>query len=153
MAGNGQFEGNLLAKPVSRVVKTGNGETQTVTDFSIMCDTRKQVNGEWVQDDEKTFAVDVTVWGNKRGEDIIRLLDVGRRVMVSGECYLRHFVPNEEQVARGFKPKTSLCLTASHVGLSMGRIKSLEGFPSRSAEYAAGAAGSALDEQAEGAPI
>jgi len=137
-----QVEGNLLEKPVSRVVKVGDG-TEVVTEFRIMSDTRKRVGDEWVQDDEKTYPVNVTMWGKKRGEDIMRLLHVGVRVMVHGDQHLRHFTPNEEQAARGLVAKTSVEVVGNYVGLSLGRIKSLEMFPSKATEAARDAASEA----------
>lgn len=139
-------EGNLLDKPVSRVVKVGDG-TEVVTEFRVMSDTRKRVGDDWVQDDDKTYPVNVTMWGKRRGEDIMRLLTVGVRVMVHGDQHIRHFTPNEEQAGRGLVAKTSVEVVANYVGLSLGRIKSMELFPSRATEAASDAANEAAPAQ------
>lgn len=54
-------EGNLTKNPEGRFVMV-EGESRPIVEMRVFSDVRRRVGDEWVQDDEKSKAVDVTVW-------------------------------------------------------------------------------------------
>jgi len=66
-----QVEGNLTKNPEGRTVVV-QGEPRPIVELRVFSDVRRRVGDEWEQDDEKSTAVDVTVWNEALGEQLLR---------------------------------------------------------------------------------
>ena len=75
--------GNLTADPELRSTPSGT----PVCSLRIACNTRRKVEGEWV---DKPNYFDVTVWGGQ-GESAARYLSKGRPVAIDGRLEWREW--------------------------------------------------------------
>ena len=89
-----RLEGNLTKNPEGRVV-TVDGEKRQLVELRVFCDVNRQVDGEWVQDEERSTGVDVTIWPPGLGEVVLKTLKKGARVIVEGELRLNEYVDAE----------------------------------------------------------
>jgi single-stranded DNA-binding protein len=94
MAIHATVEGNLTKNPEGRFVMV-EGESRPIVELRVFSDVRRRVGDEWVQDDEKSKAVDVTVWSEALGEQLLKLLRKGTRVLVEGELHLNEYTDGE----------------------------------------------------------
>jgi single-strand DNA-binding protein len=117
-------EGNLTKNPEGRFVQVGD-ESRSLVELRVFSDVRRKVGDEWVQDDEKSKGVDVTVWGEALGEQLMKLLRKGARVTVEGELHLHEYVDADGQHHAGLR------MTAERVALLPWRIDSIAFAPKR----------------------
>lgn len=62
MAMRSEMSGNVLMNPVLKTVKV-KGEDRQICELRVMCSEYKSDgNGGYVQDDTRTFPVQVTIW-------------------------------------------------------------------------------------------
>lgn len=114
-------DGNMLGNPTQRMV-TVKGEQVRITEFRMMSDVWKREGDDLVQDEEKTRAVAVTIWNDRLGSQVMKLLSKGMRVEVKGEMYLHTWDISPEERAAG-KDGIELRLTADEVTLKLNRVE------------------------------
>lgn len=91
-----EVKGNLLQNPEQRTVKV-KGEDRRITELRVFADYyRPDGGGELVQDDEKSIAVEVTIWNEKLGAAVMDHFRKGARVVVSGDMHVQKYVKDEE---------------------------------------------------------
>ena len=56
-----------------------------------LADVRRQTAEGWVQDDERSGGVDVTIWAEKLGEQVLEHFRKGARVVVEGDLHLNEY--------------------------------------------------------------
>ena len=85
-----RVEGNLTKNPEGRVVIAA-GEQRSIVEIRVFADVRRQTAEGWVQDDEKSGGVDVTIWAEKLGEQVLEHFRKGARVVVEGDLHLNEY--------------------------------------------------------------
>lgn len=118
--------GNLTNDPVKKKVRVA-GEPRDIVEFRVFSDVYKTVNDELVQDDDKCTGVDVTIWLERLGDQVHKLLRKGARVRVSGDMILNRYEDQESGQARA-----GLRMTADSCDLVLTRIESIQFKASRS---------------------
>lgn len=112
--------GNLLGSPESRMVNTKEGRRK-ITEFRVMSNGyRRNEAGELEQDDTKSQAFDVTVWNERLAENVLRLLQTGARVQVTGNQNTQRW--NDKDTG---EPRFSLQIDAQTVTLSLTRVENI----------------------------
>jgi single-strand DNA-binding protein len=124
MAIHATVEGNLTKNPEGRFVMV-EGESRPIVELRVFSDVRRRVGDEWVQDDEKSKAVDVTVWSEALGDQLMKLLRKGTRVLVEGELHLNEYTDGEGQHHAGLR------MVAERVSLLPWRIEQITYAPKR----------------------
>jgi single-stranded DNA-binding protein len=122
-----RVEGNLTKNPEGRVVIV-DGEQRSIVEIRVFADVRRKAGDAWVQDDEKSTGVDVTIWGEKLGEQVLLHFRKGARVVVDGDLHL-----NEYDDAEG-NHHAGLRLAAESVALLPWRIEKVVFAPKRERE-------------------
>lgn len=122
-----QVEGNLTKNPEGRTVVV-QGEPRPIVELRVFSDVRRRVGDEWEQDDEKSTAVDVTVWNEALGEQLLKLLRKGTRVLVEGDLHLNEYTDSEGTHHAGLR------LSAERVTLLPWRIDQITFTPKRERE-------------------
>mgnify|MGYP000990047815 CR=1 FL=1 len=122
-----QVEGNLTKNPEGRTVVV-QGEPRPIVELRVFSDVRRRVGDEWEQDDEKSTAVDVTVWNEALGEQLLKLLRRGTRVLVEGDLHLNEYTDSEGAHHAGLR------LSAERVTLLPWRIDQITFTPKRERE-------------------
>lgn len=117
-------EGNLTKNPEGRIVQV-EGEPRTIVELRVFSDVRRRVGDDWVQDEDKSKAVDVTVWSEALGEQLLKLLRKGSRVLVEGDLHLNEYSDAEGQHHAGLR------LAAERVSLMPWRIEQITYAPKR----------------------
>jgi len=108
-------EGNCSWVSQNGLRKVGSGDRETsVFDFGIISSQRvRGDNGEWT--DGEPDRISVTVWG-RLAENVAKSIDVGTRVIVSGEVRMKAPYVNKE---KGIDNPASEYINADCVGLSL----------------------------------
>jgi single-strand DNA-binding protein len=120
--------GNLLSHPEQRKV-TVRGEDRTITEIRVMADYYKRdADGNLIQDDEKTVPVNITIWHERLGKEVMKHFRTGARVIASGDLTQEEFKSRETGETRH-----TLHLSAESVALVPYRIDKIE-FTSRNRE-------------------
>jgi single-stranded DNA-binding protein len=97
MAAKVEITGNLLQNPEQRKVQV-RGEDRLITEIRVFADFYKREggpDGELVQDNEKSQPYRVTIWHERLGENIMKLLRKGNRVRVEGDLTASIFNSND----------------------------------------------------------
>jgi single-stranded DNA-binding protein len=119
--------GNLTKDPESREIKV-DGETRRVVDMRIFSDEYRRVGDQLVQDDDRCAGVDVTIWVERLGDQVLAHLRKGSRVEASGPMHLHRYKDRETG-----EPRAGLQMNADRVTLVLSRIDSISFTPSRRA--------------------
>lgn len=127
MAIRAELEGNLTMNPQGKVVSIA-GENRTLVEMRVFSDVNRRTDDGWVQDEERSGAVDVTIWNEKLGQEIIKHFRKGARVIVTGQMYLHEYVDTDGE------RHAMLRLAADTVGLQPYRIEALQFRAARSRE-------------------
>ena len=118
--------GNLTKDPEAREVKV-DGQPRRLVEIRVFSDEYRQQGDDLVQDDEKCSAVDVTIWNERLGDQVMNLLKKGVRVEVSGNMHLHRYKDRETQ-----EPRAQLRVTADTITLALSsRIEHISFAPSR----------------------
>ncbi|CAD5366564.1 Single-stranded DNA-binding protein [Rubrivivax sp. A210] len=124
--------GNLTKNPEGRTV-VANGEPRALVELRVFADVNRKVGDRWEQDDERSTAVDVTIWSESLGAVVLQHFRKGARVVVEGEMHLNEYEDSDNVHHAGLR------LTAESVALVPYRIDSLVFTPSRREREAADA--------------
>ena len=113
-------DGNLLAAPVTKMVTTRDGQ-RPVVELRVMAASYRQEVGEdgetrYVQDDKKTVPVQVSVWGERLGETLMKLLKKGANVRCEGLLHASPYIDSGNEAHAG------LHLSAESVTLGLFRV-------------------------------
>lgn len=116
-------EGNLLAAPVTKMVTTKDGQ-KPVVELRVMAAFYRPEEGEsgetrYVQDDKKTVPVQVSVWGERLGEAVMRLLKKGANVRCTGALFTSPYVDSNGDAQAG------LHMSAETLTLGLYRIEEI----------------------------
>ncbi|MBQ0946344.1 single-stranded DNA-binding protein [Ideonella sp. 4Y16] len=126
--------GNLTKDPEAREVKV-NGESRRVVDIRIFSDEYRREGEQLIQDDDRCVGVDVTIWSERLGEQVMGHLRKGSRVEAKGAMYLHRYKDRETG-----EPRAGLQMNADSVTLVLARIESIAFAPSRRTQEAEEAA-------------
>jgi single-stranded DNA-binding protein len=122
--------GNLTRDPEAREIKVG-GELRRVVDIRIFSDEYRREGDQLVQDDERCVGVDVTIWVERLGEQVLTHLRKGSRVEATGPMHLHRYKDRETGESRA-----GLQMNADSVTLVLSRIESIAFTPSRRSQDA-----------------
>lgn len=122
-----RVEGNLTKNPEGRVVIVA-GEQRPIVEIRVFADVRRQTADGWVQDEEKSAGVDVTIWGEKLGEQVLEHFRKGARVVVEGDLHLNEYTDTEGKHHAGLR------MAAESVALLPWRIEKIVYGPKRERE-------------------
>lgn len=117
-------EGNLTKNPEGRQVIAG-GEPRNIVELRVFADVNRRVGDRWEQDDDRSTAVDVTIWAEGLGKAVLQHFRKGARVKVEGELFLNEYTDADGAHHAGLR------LTAESVALLPYRIETLVFAPSR----------------------
>lgn len=123
-------EGNLAKTPEKKTVNV-KGEQQTLVELLVFSDVGRRVNEEWVQDEDKSGLVEVTIWQEKLGEAVFKHLKKGARVKLEGDLHLQRYKD------RNGDADSILRMSADSVTLALYRIESIAFKASRRSQQAA----------------
>jgi single-stranded DNA-binding protein len=112
--------GNLTKAPVSKTVKVA-GENRRIVEIRVFSDEYRGQGDDRVQDDEKCIGIDVTIWSEKLGEQILKHLGKGARVEVKGAL-----VPHRYRDLETQEPRLALQMTGESVTLALNRVANIE---------------------------
>lgn len=118
------IEGNLTKNPEGRAVIV-SGEPRQLVEVRVFADVNRRVGDRWEQDDERSCAVDVTIWGEALGKGVLQHFRKGARVRVEGDLHLNEYTDGEGAHHAGLR------LTAESVSLLPYRLESVAFVPSR----------------------
>ena len=127
MAIRAELEGNLTKNPEAKTVSV-DGEDRPIVELRVFSDVNRKLGEGWEQDDERSGAVDVTIWGQSLGEAVLKHFRKGTRVLVTGALHL-----NEYTDAKG-EHHAGLRMSAETVALIPYRVQSIAFAPPRRAE-------------------
>lgn len=117
---NAEIKGNLLADPEQKVVQV-KGESKTITQMRVWSDVYKKEGDSVVQDEEKSEPINVTIWQEHLGEDVMRLLSKGLRVVVKGEMVIQKWKDKDSQSSR-----YQVHVDAESVSLAFNRVEQVQ---------------------------
>ena len=117
---NAEVKGNLLADPEQKVVQV-KGESKTITQIRVWSDVYKKEGDSVVQDEEKSEPINVTIWQEHLGEDVMRLLSKGLRVVVKGEMVIQKWKDKDSQSSR-----YQVHVDAESVSLAFNRVEQIQ---------------------------
>lgn len=120
MAIYAEIKGNLLQDPEQRVVQV-KGEGRKITELRVWADVYKKEGDALVQDEDKSEPVNVTIWQEHLGEDVIRLLSKGMRVVVKGELHIQTWQDKESH-----SNKHQVHVEAETVALALNRVDAIK---------------------------
>lgn len=112
--------GNLTKAPVSKTVKVA-GENRRIVEIRVFSDEYRGQGEDRVQDDEKCIGIDVTIWSEKLGDQILKHLGKGARVEVKGALVPHRYRDQETQ-----EPRLALQMTGESVTLALNRVANIE---------------------------
>jgi single-stranded DNA-binding protein len=115
-----EVRGNLTANPVGKTIKVGD-EPRNIVEFRVFSDEYKRVGDDLVQDDSKCIGIDVTVWNERLGKQVLKLLKKGARVEVKGD-----FFPNRYEDRENNEKRTNFQMNAESVTLALNRVENVE---------------------------
>ncbi|MGM9489542.1 single-stranded DNA-binding protein [Ideonella sp. YS5] len=119
--------GNLTKDPEAREIRV-DGETRRVVDIRIFSDEYRRAGDQLVQDDDRCAGVDVTIWVERLGDQVVAHLRKGSRVEASGTMHLHRYKDRETG-----EPRAGLQMNADSVTLVLSRIDSISFAPPRRA--------------------
>ncbi len=122
-----RVEGNLTKNPEGRKVVVG-GETRSIVEIRVFADVRRQSEDGWVQDDDKSCGVDVTIWNERLGEQVLAHFRKGARVVVEGDMHLNEYTDTDGAHHAGLR------MTGESVALLPWRVESITFAPKRERE-------------------
>lgn len=111
-------EGNLAKNPERKTVKV-DGEDRELVNLLVFSDVGRKVDGQWVQNEDKSGLLEATIWTEKLGEVVFTHLRKGARVQVQGDLHLQRYVDSAG------KPEAILRMNADDVTLKLFRIESI----------------------------
>ncbi len=118
---NAEVKGNLLADPEQKIVQV-KGENKTITQIRFWSDVyKKDAADEFSQDEEKSMPVNVTIWSERLGGEVMRLLGKGMRVIAQGELTIQTWVDKESG-----EHKHQAHIDANHVSLALNRVEQIQ---------------------------
>lgn len=121
MAMRSEMGGNVLTNPVLKTVKV-KGEDRQICELRVMCaDYKSDGNGGYVQDDTRTFPVQVTIWHEGTAKRVYEVVRVGASVTVVGTTYARPWVNEQSNQA-----EAGMCMDAERVTLGLQRVESVQ---------------------------
>lgn len=125
MATESTIRGNVLANPVTKVVKV-KGEDRQIVELRIMSDVYKD-NGQGglEQDESKTHPVQVTIWSENLGKPVAALIRKGMRVVVEGQTYQHLYRVSEDDRKEGKEDFFEIRCDASSLALALNRVESI----------------------------
>jgi len=126
--------GNLTKDPEIREAKV-NGETRRLVDVRIFSDEYRREGDQLVQDDDRCVGVDVTIWSERLGDQVLTHLRKGSRVEVKGAMHLHRYKDRETG-----EPRAGLQMNADSLTLVLARIEAITFAQSRRAQDAEDAA-------------
>ncbi len=121
MAMRSEMGGNVLVNPVLKTVKV-KGDDRQICELRVMCSEYKSDgSGGYVQDDSRTFPVQVTIWHEGTAKRVYEVVRVGGAVSVVGTTYVRPWI-NEQSG----QPEAGVCMDAEKVTLGLQRIEAVQ---------------------------
>lgn len=121
MSINAEIKGNLLQDPEQRVVQV-KGESKTVTEIRVWSDVyKKDAADELIQDEEKSLPVNITIWSERLGGEVMRLLSKGMRVVAHGDLTIQTWVDKETG-----ERKHQAHVDANQVNLALNRVDQIQ---------------------------
>ena len=117
--------GNLTGDPESKTVKV-DGESRRIVELRVFSDEYRRRGDELIQDENKCIGIDVTIWAERLGDQVLAHLKKGARVEVRGSM-----VPNRYKDRETHEPRMGLQLDAESVALLLNRVESIRFAPSR----------------------
>lgn len=114
--------GNLLQNPEQRPVSV-KGEDRLITELRVYSDVYKRDPDDetrMIQDDAKCDPYNVTIWNERMGTEIMKLLRKGARVRIAGEQTLQKWDDKETGMAR-----FALHIDAETCDLRLNRIEEI----------------------------
>lgn len=124
MAIRAELEGNLTRDPESKFV-TVDGERRQIVTLRVFSDVSRRAGDGWEQDDERSCGVDVTIWGERLGQDVLKHFRKGARVLILGQLHLNEYTDGDGAHHAGLR------MAAESIGLQPYRIESLSFVPAR----------------------
>ena len=124
-----RVEGNLTKNPTGRTVLVENVPT-AIVEMRVFADVRRRVGDQWQQDDERSSAVDVTIWYEFLGKNVMDHLRTGSRVVVEGDLHLHEYDDKDG------KHHASMRMTATSASLMLHRVEEVR-FAARRTETSA----------------
>jgi single-strand DNA-binding protein len=116
-----EMSGNVLMNPVLKTVKV-KGEDRQICELRVMCSEYKSDgNGGYVQDDTRTFPVQVTIWHEGTAKRVYEVVRVGASVSVIGATYARPWVNEQSNQA-----EAGVCMDAEKVTLGLQRVEAVQ---------------------------
>lgn len=122
-----RVEGNLTNNPESKFVMV-DGENHQIVELCVFQDYSRREGEDWVQDEDKSGPVYVTIWKEKLGEGVLEHFKTGARVVVEGDMHLHRYADKE-----GVQ-QASLRVTADSVALLPYRVAQIKFVPRRERE-------------------
>ncbi|MBW8837793.1 MAG: single-stranded DNA-binding protein [Burkholderia sp.] len=110
---------------MGKTITVGN-EQRNIVELRVFSDEYKRVGEELVQDDSKCIGIDVTIWNERLGKQVMEHLKKGARVEVKGDLF-----PNRYEDRETHELRTNLQVNADSVTLALNRVKSVEFAQSR----------------------
>ena len=121
MAMRSEMSGNVLMNPVLKTVKV-KGEDRQICELRVMCaEYKSDGNGGYVQDDTRTFPVQVTIWHEGTAKRVYEVVRVGASVSVIGATYVRPWVNEQSNQA-----EAGVCMDAEKVTLGLQRVEAVQ---------------------------
>ncbi|MBU3640975.1 single-stranded DNA-binding protein [Polynucleobacter sp. Fuers-14] len=120
MAISAEIKGNLLQDPEQRLVQV-KGEGRKITELRVWADVYKKEGDSLIQDEDKSEPVNVTIWQEHLGEDAMRLLSKGMRVVVKGALHIQTWQDKENQ-----SNKYQVHVEAESVSLALNRVEEIK---------------------------
>ncbi|MBU3595100.1 single-stranded DNA-binding protein [Polynucleobacter sp. 86C-FISCH] len=118
---NAEVKGNLLADPEQKVIQV-KGENKTITQIRIWSDVyKKDAADGFSQDEEKSMPVNITIWNERLGGEVMHLLGKGMRVNAQGELTIQTWVDKESG-----EHKHQAHIDANYVNLALNRIEQIQ---------------------------
>lgn len=115
-----EIRGNLTANPVGKTITVGD-EKRNIVELRVFSDEYKRVGENLVQDDSKCIGIDVTIWNERLGQQVLKHLKKGARVEVKGDLF-----PNRYEDRETREMRTNLQINADSVTLALNRVESVE---------------------------
>jgi single-strand DNA-binding protein len=121
MALEATLTGNLLTGPVTKTAPTKEGP-KPVVELRVMAAYYREESGEdgntrYVQDEKKTFPVQVSIWNEQIGVQAMKLLKVGASVTCTGTLFANPYTDGNGN------PQAGLSLSANTVKLGLSRVE------------------------------
>jgi single-stranded DNA-binding protein len=89
-----RVEGNLTNNPESKFVMV-DGDNRPIVEICVFQDVSKMVNDDWVQDEEKSGPVYITIWKEKLGQGVLEHFKTGARVVAEGDLHMHRYTDKE----------------------------------------------------------